>query len=84
MSIDPIDPVTTCHLLQDNPKNAAHYASSLIKSTKPEDLKNNHSFPTAEDPGDPQHQSLIQKQVLSELRNIQDLEKLNPQDNPES
>ena len=84
MSIDPIDPVTTCHLLQDNPENAAHYASSLIKSTKPEDLKENYWFPTPEDPGDPQHHALIQKQILSELRNLQDLGKRNPQDNPES
>ena len=37
-----IDPVTTWHLLQDNPENAAHYASSLIKSTKPEDFKKNY------------------------------------------
>ena len=31
--VKPIDPVTTWHLLQDNPENAAYYASSLIKST---------------------------------------------------
>ena len=35
--VKPIDPVTTWHLLQENPENAAYYANSLIKSTKPED-----------------------------------------------
>ena len=35
--VKPIDPVTTWHILQDNPENAAYYASSLIKSTKPAD-----------------------------------------------
>ena len=80
----PIDPVTTWHLLQDNPENAAYYASSLIKSTKPEVFLENCWFPTPEDPGDPQHHTPIQKRILSELINLQELEKLNPQDDPES
>ena len=37
----PIDPVVTLHLLQEIPENAAYYASSLIKSTKSEDFKEN-------------------------------------------
>ena len=82
--VKPIDPVTTWHLLQANPENAAHYASSLIKSTKPEDFKENYWFPTPEDPGDPQHHTPIQKRILSELVNLQELEKLNPQDDTES
>ena len=82
--VKPIDPVTTWHLLQANPENTAHYASSLIKSTKPEDFKQNYWFPTPEDPGDLQHHTPIQKRILSELINLQELEKLNPQDNPES
>ena len=32
--VKPIDAVTTWHLLQDNPENAAYYASSLIQSTR--------------------------------------------------
>ena len=45
--------VTTWHLLQDNTENAAYYASSLIKSNKPEDFKDNYWFPSPEDPRDP-------------------------------
>ena len=82
--VKPIDPVTTWHLLQDIPENAVHYASSLIKSTKTEDFKENYWFPTPEDPGDPQHDTPIQKRILSKLLNLQELEKLNPQDEPES
>ena len=82
--VKPIDPVTTWHLLQANPENAAYYASSLIKSTKPEDVNENYWFPTPEDSGDPQHHTPIQKRILSELINLQELEKLNPQDDPES
>ena len=71
--VKPIDPVTTWHLLQDNPENAAYYASSLIKSNKPEDFKEHYWFPTPEDPGDPQHHTPIQKRILSRksIQNVQ-------------
>ena len=82
--VKPIDPVTTWHLLQENKENAAYYASSLIKSTKPEGLKEHYWLPTPEDPGDPQHHTPIQKRILSELISLQKIEKLNPQDDPES
>ena len=82
--VKPIDPRTTWHLLQDNTENSAHYASSLSKSTKPEDFKENYWFPTPKDPWHPQHHTTIQKKILSQLINLQELEKLNPQDNPES
>ena len=62
--VKPIDPVTTWHLLQDNPEHAAYYASSLIKSSKPEDFKENYRFLTPEDPGDPQHHTPIRKRIL--------------------
>ena len=82
--VKPIDPVTTWHLLQDDPENAAIYVSSLIKSSKPENSSDNYWFPTPEDPGDPQQHTPIQKRILEELLNLQELEKLNPQDDPES
>ena len=82
--VKPIDPVTTWHLLQDNPEKSAYYASSLIKSPKAEDNSENYWFPTPEQPGDPQTHTPIQQRVLRELRNLQELEKLNPQDDPES
>ena len=66
-----IDPATTWHLLQDNPENAAYYASSLIKS--PKTGNENYWFPTPEEPGDPQTHTPIQKRILKELRNLQDL-----------
>ena len=82
--VEPKDPATTWHLLRDSPESSAYYASSLIKSTKPENFKKNYCFPTPEDAGDPQHHTPVQKRLLSELISFQELEKLNPQDNPES
>ena len=83
-----IEPVTTWHLLQDNPENAAYYACSLIKSTKTEEDKKNYWFPTPEVPEDypedPQLHTPIQQRILKELLSLLEVEKLNPQDNPES
>ena len=82
--VKPIDAVTTWHLLQDNPENAAYYASSLIKSPKTDDNSEHYWFPTPEDPGDLQTHTPIQQRILKELQNLQELEKLNPQDDIES
>ena len=62
----------------------ANNASSLIKSAKAEDDKENHWFPSPENPGDPQLHTPIQQRILRELHSLQELEQLNPQDNPES
>ena len=81
--VKPIDPVTTWHLLQEDLENAAIYVSSLIKSSKPANFRDNYWFPTPEDPGDPQQHTPIQKRILEELLNLQELEKLNPEDDLE-
>ena len=82
--VKPFDPVTTWHLLQDNPENAAYYTSSLINTPKTDKDSENYWFPTPEDPGAPQTHTPIQQRTLKELRNHQELEKPNPQDDPES
>ena len=82
-NVKPIDPVTTWNLLQDNPENAAHYASSLIKSPKPDEDSESYWFPTPEEPGDPLTDKPIQQKIPRELRALQELEKQNPQDDPE-
>ena len=79
--VKPIDPVTTWYLLQENLEIAAFCASSLVKSAKTEEDKENYWFPTSEDPGDPQSNTPIQQRILKGLYNLQELEKLNPQDN---
>ena len=81
--VKPIDPVTTWQLLQENPEIAAFFASSLIKSAKTCDFKENYCFPTPKDPGDSQFHTPIQHRILKEFYNLQGLEKFNPHDNPE-
>ena len=58
--------------------NAAIYASSLIKSTKPDDIKNNYQFPTPENPGDRQLHTLMQQRIPKELHNFSRVGKSQP------
>ena len=66
----PINSVTTWHLLQDNPENAAYYASSMIKSAETDEDKDNYWFPTPEETGDTQTYTPIQQRILKELQNL--------------
>ena len=82
--VKPVDPVSTWHLLQQDQEMAAHYVSSLMKTNKNPDTEENYWFPTPENPGNTQEHTPIQRRILRELQELQDIEKLNPLDNPES
>ena len=69
---------------QDNPENVAFLASNLIKSTKAEDVEEHYWFPIPEDPGDNPYRTPIQRGILTETLNLQDLENLSPHDDPGS
>ena len=82
--VRPIDPVSTWHLLNENEEDAIYYISSLLKANRNNDQYEQYWFPTPENPGDEESHTPIQKRILRELRNLQEAEKLNPQDNEES
>ena len=82
--VRPIDPVSTWHLLNENEEDAIHYISNLLKANRNNDQYEQYWFPTPENPGDEESHTPIQKKILRELRNLQEAEKLNPQDNEES
>ena len=82
--VRPIDPVSTWHLLNENEGDAVYYISSLLKANRNNDQYEQYWFPTPENPGDEESHTPIQKRILRELRNLQEAEKLNPQDNAES
>ena len=79
-----IDPVSTWHLLNENEEDAHYYISSLFKANKNNDQYEKFRFPTPENPGDETTHTPIQQKILRELRNLQDLEQLNPHDDAES
>ena len=82
--VRPIDPVSVWLLLNENEENAIYYISSLLKANRNNDQYGQYWFPNPENPGDEASHTPIQRRIFRELRNLEEIEKLNPQDNEES
>ena len=82
--VRPIDPVSTWHLLNENEEDAVYYISSLRKANRNNNQYEQYWFPTPENPGDEMSHTPIQQRILREVRNLEEIEKFNPQDNEES
>ena len=60
--VKPVDPASTCHLLQNDQEQAAHYVSSPIKTNKNPQYSENYWFPTLENPGNPEEHTPIKNE----------------------
>ena len=60
------------------------YLTELLRTNKPDQQNNTFWFPTPENPGNTEDHTPIQTRILTELRELQRREKLNPKDNIES
>ena len=79
--IRPVNPTSVRHLLNNNHDDAIHYINSLLKTSKPDELNETYWFPTPQNPGNEQEHTPIQTRILNELRELEQLEKLNPLEN---
>ena len=68
---------------QDDPDLIA-YLNELLRTNKPEQQDNTFWFPTPENPGKPEDHTPIQTRILKELNELNDKEKLNPQQSTET
>ena len=82
--VKPIDPASSRHFLQQDQEQAAHYVSSLIKANENPQNQEIYWFPTPENPGNPEEHTPIQKRILRKLQALQDLETLDPTNDPKS
>ena len=57
------------------------YINALMQVERPDDNEEKFWFPTPEHPGNEQEHSPIQKRILKELRDLAELEKLDPSEN---
>ena len=80
----PVNPTSVRHLLNNNHDDAIHYLNSLLKTSKPDEVNETYWFPTPQNPGNEQEHTPIQKRILNELRELGQLEKLNPLENIDS
>ena len=80
--IRPID-IAALNLLTEH-DNVVTYINALMQVERPEDNEEKFWFPTPENPGNEQEHSPIQKRISKELRELAELEKLDPTKNDES
>ena len=80
--IRPVDNAAL-NLLTDH-DDVVTYINALMQVERPEDNEEKFWFPTPENPGNEQELSPIQKRILKELRELAELEKLDPTKNDES
>ena len=82
--IRPVNPTSVRHLLNNNHDDAIHYKNSLLKTSKPDEVKEAYWLPTPQNPGNEQEHTHIQTRILNELRELEQLEKINPMENIDS
>ena len=78
-----IKPVDILRMIPQDEPDLTAYLNELLRTSKPEQQDNTFWFPTPENPGKPEDHTPIQTRILSELNELKDKEKLNPQESTE-
>ena len=81
--INPVDMAILSMIPQGDP-DLVTYLTELLRTNKPDQQNNTFWFPTPENPGNTEDQTPVQTRNLTELRELQRREKLNPKDGSES
>ena len=81
--IKPVDMAIPGMIPEGDP-DLVTYLAELLRTNKPDQQNNTFWFPTPESPGNTEDHTPIQTRILTELRELQRREKLNPEDNIES
>ena len=81
--IKPVDMAILSMIPEGNP-HLVTCLIELLRTNKPDQQNNTFWFPTPENPGNTEDHTPIQTRILTELREMQRREKLNPKDDSES
>ena len=81
--IKPVDMAILSMIPQGDPDLTA-YLNQLLRTNKPEQQNNTFWFPTPENPGKHEYHTPIQTRILKQLNELQDKEKLYPEESTES
>ena len=81
--IKPVDMAILSMIPQGDP-DLVTCLTELLRTNKPDQQNNTFWFPTPENPGNTEDHTPIQTRILTELRELQRREKLNPKDDSES
>ena len=80
----PVNPTSVRYLLNNSHDDAIHYINSLLKTSKTDKVNETYWFPTPQNPGNEKEHTPIQTRILNEIRELEQLEKLNPLENTNS
>ena len=75
-SIQPVNPTSVRHLLNNSRDDAIHYINSLLKTSRNDEVNETYWFPTPQNPGNEKEHTPIQTRILNDLRELEQLEKL--------
>ena len=81
--IKPVDMAILSMIPEGDPDLVTNL-TELLRTNKPDQQNNTFWFPTPENPGNTEDHTPIRTRILTELRELQRREKLNPKDNIES
>ena len=82
--IRPVNPTSVRHLLNNNHDDALLYINSLLKTSKTDEVNETYWFPTPQNPVNEKEHTPFQTRILKELREVEQLEKLNPLEDTDS
>ena len=82
--IRPVNPTSVRHILNNSHDDAIHYINNLLKTSKNDEVNETYWFPTPQNPGNRKERTPIQTRILNELRELEQIEKLNPLQNTNS
>ena len=80
--IKPVD-MAILSVIPEGYPDLVTYLTELLRTNKPDQQNNSFWFPTPANPGNTEDPTPIQTRILTELRELQRREKLNPKDNIE-
>ena len=73
-----VNPTSVRHLLNNNHDDAIQYINSLLKTSKTDKVNETYWFPTPHNSGNEKEHTPIQTRILNDLRELEQLEQLNP------
>ena len=82
--IRPVNPTSMRHLLNNSHDGAIHYINSLLNTSKIDEVNETYWLPTPQNPGNEKEHTPIQTRIRNELREREQLEKLNLLENTNS
>ena len=82
-NLKPVNPIAIKILAEDDSEQAHAYVNELMKEPTRNHETSQYWFPTPEDPGNESTHTPIQARILRELRDLKQIENLNPLNSPE-